>query len=229
MTRKRRGGMPSTPSERIARYEIKVDPDIIKTYIQKEKELMVQKEREYQPIHVMLTELVRDVVTKYGVESTRLQGYMWYAQGVWYCTVHYSSLALTKCVVMKFLEAKMRDLNEECLRIIARRLGVEIPDWDVIVKIFLKAEIVLGKAATVWGIPLVELNKTLPIYIQAEESGMNIVVKIVKPDGRTEEKKAEDLGDGNYKVEITFDQPGPWLIEVIYPDGFRRKKLVYVS
>jgi len=66
----------------------------------------------------------------------------------------------------------------------------------------------------------------MDLYATAESSGLSITIVITKPDGTKIQDTMLDLGDGNYKYTFTFDQQGEYLIEVVYPDGFKRKKIV---
>jgi len=78
----------------------------------------------------------------------------------------------------------------------------------------------------VWGENIVRVGTSMKIYATAEDKGMTLKIVIIKPDGTKIEGVMSDLGDGNYVYEVYFDQRGQYLIEVIYPDGFKRKKIV---
>jgi len=77
-----------------------------------------------------------------------------------------------------------------------------------------------------WGENMVKVGTTMDLYATAESSGLSITIVITKPDGTKIQDTMLDLGDGNYKYTFTFDQQGEYLIEVVYPDGFKRKKIV---
>jgi len=79
-----------------------------------------------------------------------------------------------------------------------------------------------------WGENMVKVGTTMDLYATAESSGLTLTIVITKPDGTKIRDTMEDLGDGNYKYTFTFDQKGEYLIEIIYPDGFKRKKIVMV-
>jgi len=78
----------------------------------------------------------------------------------------------------------------------------------------------------VWGERMVKVGTTLDLYATAESNGLTIRIVIVKPDGSKVEDVMQDLGDGNYKYTFTFDQAGQYLIEIIYPDGYKKKRVV---
>ncbi len=77
-----------------------------------------------------------------------------------------------------------------------------------------------------WGFPLVRVGTTMRVYATAEGPGMLLRILVRRPDGSVEEGVMEDLGDGNYAYTVRFDVPGEYLIEIVYPDGFKRKKVV---
>jgi len=79
---------------------------------------------------------------------------------------------------------------------------------------------------SVWGENIVRVGTSMKIYATAEDKGMTLKIVIIKPDGTKIEGVMTDLGDGNYVYEVYFDQRGQYLVEVIYPDGFKRKKIV---
>lgn len=214
---------------RATRYATKFSPQLYQQIVEPQLDTIIESETQYQATHNLIIEEVRRLIQQYGNEAFRLQAYIWAAQGFWYCSVHFTDKARLKCAVQKFLRYKVEGLIEEILRRIAFKFGIVLPDWDSILKDFLKLEIVLGRPQTVWGIPMVKLNTVMPIYATAETTGLSIRLIIKKPDGTTLEYPMIDIGDGNYKREILFDQKGPWLLEVVYPDGFKRKKLVYVD
>jgi len=78
-----------------------------------------------------------------------------------------------------------------------------------------------------WGENIVKVGSSMKIYATAEGTGLSLQIIIVKPDGSRIQNVMTDLGDGNYVYEAYFDQPGQYLVEVIYPDGFKRKKIIF--
>ncbi len=84
--------------------------------------------------------------------------------------------------------------------------------------------ILLASAEISWGITVVIVGRTYTFRFVAEAPGMSITVVITKPDGTKITKTAQDLGDGNYAVDVYVDQEGMWLLEAVFPDGFRMKK-----
>ena len=229
MGKRKRRGFPSTPISRINRYVSKLDPSLNARIIDKQKDLMIDAEKEYQVEHSVLINKVISLLEQYPEEMWKRADYIAAGQGFWYCSKRYTGKSKLRCAVQNFLYWKAYGLNEIVLRRIATLFGIYLPGWDEILGLYLNVPISIGVGQTVWGIPVVAYGQTLPIYLHAESSGLTIKVRVRKPDGTTYETTAVDLGDGNYKVEIFFDQRGLWLLEAVFPDGFKRKKAVYVS
>jgi len=229
MPARRRRTMDRNPIRRFQLWDAKMKPDIVAQRLRDTKELAKPKMLSYQVTHEYLISLVRDVLSRFPSEAARHQSYMWLAQGIWECTQRFTGQALERCAVQKYLVRRVEGLDDTAMRIIASRLGVKLPPWDKILTEYLNVPVSIGGVTTVWGYPLVKLGTLAPVYIQAEESGLQIQVIVTKPDGTQTTIQAEDLGEGNYKVDILFDQKGMWLIEAVFPDGQRLKKQVYVS
>lgn len=229
MPARRRRTLDRNPIRRFQLWDAKMKPDIVAQRLRDTKELAKPKMLSYQVTHEYLISLVRDVLSKFPSEAARHQSYMWLAQGIWECTQKFTGPALERCAVQKYLVRRVEGLDDTAMRIIAARLGVRLPSWDTILVKYLNVPIQVTTVETVWGYPLVKLGSIQPIYIEAEQSGLNIQVIVTKPDGSKITTSAEDLGEGNYKVDIYFDQKGMWLIEAVFPDGFRMKKQVYVG
>lgn len=229
MPAKRRRTLDRNPIRRFQLWDAKMKPDIVAQRLRDTKELARPKVLSYQVTHEQLIALVREVLADFPSEAARHQSYMWLAQGVWECTQKFTGPALERCAVQKYLVRRVEGLDDTAMRIIAARLGVKLPPWDKILTHYLKVPVQLGGVTTVWGYPLVRQGTLAPVYIQAEESGLNIQVVVTKPDGTQTTTTAEDLGEGNYKVDILFDQKGMWLIEAVFPDGYKMKKQVYVG
>lgn len=229
MPARRRRTMDRNPIRRFQLWDKKMKPDIVAQRLRDTKELARPRMLSYQVTHEYMISLVRDVLSRFPSEAARHQSYMWLAQGIWECTQKFTGPALERCAVQKYLVRRVEGLNDTAMRIIAARLGVRLPSWDTILVKYLNVPIQVTTVETVWGYPLVKLGSIQPIYIEAEQSGLNIQIIVTKPDGSKITASAEDLGEGNYKVDIYFDQKGMWLIEAVFPDGFRMKKQVYVG
>lgn len=93
-------------------------------------------------------------------------------------------------------------------------------------KHLIKPPAVVPAVVSAWGENIVRVGTSMKIYATAEGSGLTLKIVINKPDGTKIEGIMTDLGDGNYVYEVYFDQRGQYLIEVIYPDGFKKKKIV---
>jgi len=225
--RRRPRGSVSSGSIRFRKWKKKTEPVVTARITALSRDIAVSEEMEYQHVHADLITAVRKMASDYGSEAFKLQGYIWFAQGVWYCKKHYTSKTLVKCAIAPFIDAKLRDLNEELLRKIGFYLGVVIPDWDTILKEYIKPNLIIAKV--VWGYPMVTLGTLMPVYVQAEKEGLTITMKVKKPDGTEFTTVMEDVGGGNYKADTYFDVKGAWVLEAIYPDGRIVKKEVVVS
>lgn len=229
MPAKRRRTMDRDPVRRFMLWDRKLTPDTVAQRIRDVKPLARERMLSYQVTHEYLIALVRDVLRGFPGEAARHQSYMWLAQGIWECSQRFTGQALLRCAVQKYLARRVEGLDDTAMRIIASRLGVRLPPWDVILSEYLKVPIQVAAPATTWGYPVVRLGTLMPVYIQAEQSGLDIKVVIRQPDGTVYEKQAEDLGEGNYRVDILFSQKGVWVIEAVFPDGYRLKKQVIVE
>lgn len=229
MPAKRRRTLDRSPIRRFQLWDAKMKPEIVAQRLRDTKELARPRMLSYQVTHEYLIRMVREVLAGFPGEAARHQSYMWLAQGIWECTQKYSGPALEKCAVQKYLVRRVEGLDDTAMRIIASRLGVNLPPWDKILTQYLKVPVQVARVSTVWGYPVVRVGTLMPVYIQAEKSGLDIVVRVRQPDGTVYEKKADDIGEGNYKVDILFSQPGTWLIEAVFPDGYIMKKQVYVT
>ena len=229
MPARRRRTMDRNPIRCFEMWDRKTRPDVVAEQLRSVKDLAGPRVLEYQVTHEYLIRLVREVLAGFPAEAVRQQSYVWLAQGIWECTQKFSGPALERCAVQKYLARRVEGLDDAAMRIIAARLGVRLPPWDKILRDYLNVPISIGGVTTVWGYPLVRLGTRMPVYIQAEQPGLQIQVVITKPDGTKTTVVAEDLGEGNYRVDVLFDQRGAWLIEAVFPDGQRLKKQVYVD
>jgi len=93
---------------------------------------------------------------------------------------------------------------------------------------YLKHLIKIPAVISVWGVNIVRVGTTIKIHATAEDEGMTLKIVVTKPDGSKVEGIMEDLGGRNYGYDVTFDMAGEYLIEIVYPDGFKRKKVVLV-
>ena len=130
MSRRRRQTIDRNPLSRVELWDRKLEPETYRTYLTAVKPIALRKFSEYQCIHESLIKIVKDVISKYPNETTRQHAYMWYAQGIWYCTQRYKDDALRKEANALFMYWLMLGLREEPLREIAIRLGVKIDDWN---------------------------------------------------------------------------------------------------
>jgi len=229
MARKRRPKTFRTPSQRAARWYSKTDANVYAVYLSRVKDLAFKDVSAYQAVHESLISLVKEVTQCDGGEYVRTHAYLWYAQGIWYIVNHFEGKTRQREADALYLYWRLMGLSDALLRIIARKLGVEISPLDVIAR---DLGIVAVKptlpAEFPWGMPVVLKGKTLPLMLQAESAGLAITVVARKPDGTSVELPVEDLGDGNYRVTVTFDQEGAWVLEAHFPDGQILKKEIYV-
>jgi len=116
------------------------------------------------------------------------------------------------------------ELSDCCYILIDPNTGVILSFGD-----YLKDLIASIELTASWGEHRVRAGTTITLYATAESSGLILTIRITKPDGTKIEGTMTDLGDGNYSYTTTFDIRGEWLIEVIYPDGMKRKMVVLVN
>ena len=110
-------------------WDAKMDPAVYAVYLTRTKDYARLQFMRYQVVHEELIRIVKDVTSRYPSESARQHAYMWYAQGLWYCTQRYKSKALQTEADALFVYFYLLGLNDECLREIASRLGIKISDW----------------------------------------------------------------------------------------------------
>jgi len=67
---------------------------------------------------------------------------------------------------------------------------------------------------------------TLPVYLQAEASGLSIEADIIKPDNTVEQASVVDLGNGLYRVDLDAQSPGVYVVAWKFPDGLIRRSFV---
>ena len=131
---KRRASFYRTATQRSQMWYNKMDPNIYAVYLLRTKDLAFQVVQEYQVEHEILIKIVRDVLSNFPSESHRQHSYLWYALEIWYNKNRYSGKTLLKHVNAIFTYYYMLGLNEDAMRKIAERLGVLIPDWDIVLE-----------------------------------------------------------------------------------------------
>jgi hypothetical protein len=124
MTRKHRSKTFRTVAQRVERWDKKLNARDYAVILDRVKPFAKELFMEYQAVHESLISKVRDIVSRYGEESQRLQTYMWFAQGVWYCAQRYKDRALQREVNALYAYFTILGLNKECLRDIACSIAV---------------------------------------------------------------------------------------------------------
>jgi len=132
MGRKRRKKtlVTRTSFQRVKKWDAKVDGATYAQMLEKVKPIALERFASYQPVHRYLIDLVRDVINSFGVDYGVMQEYMWYVQKLWYLTQRYSAKTLQIEADSVFLYYVYRGRNENILRAIAGRLGINISSWD---------------------------------------------------------------------------------------------------
>ena len=230
MSRKRRRTIDRNPFHRVMLWDRKLEPETYAIYLTRVKDLAREKFEYYQVVHEFLIKLVREVLSHYPEESHRMHAYMWYAQGLWYIIQRYGKPTGSPAMQIEvdslylyFLSLGLKDLP---MRAIAQRMGVTISKKEEIA-VRIGVYIPYAIVEFPWGLPIVIVGKTVRFYLTAERAGLAISVVVTKPDGSKQTLSVIDLGDGNYAVDVYFDQEGVWILEAIFPDGFKLKREVY--
>jgi len=194
MTRRRRKVAFRTPFHRIQMWDKKMESTTYAIYLERTKPFALQKFAEYQVTHEYLIRVVKSVTAKYPEESNRQHAYMWFAQGIWYVRMRYSSQALQKEADALFLYWFYLGLKEEVLREIANKLGVTISSWDKLLgRLGMSEEIVYKgtKKALQETLNDVDVN---PVDVSFEyDPTTGNLIKIIKTDKVTGKKKIVTL------------------------------------
>ena len=132
MAKKRRRTLSRDPIQRFRMWDAKVKGDIYATQLEAIKPLARDRVLEYQVTHEYLIRLVREVLAKYGKDFQIMQEYMWYASKLWRLTQVYKSSALQLEADAWFMYYLIRGRDEQILREIASRLGINISDIKTI-------------------------------------------------------------------------------------------------
>jgi len=133
MPAKRRRSFARDSASRLKMWDKKMNPEIYSEYLKATKPLAIPKVAKYQATHEYLISMVKSILGNYPEEFFILQEYMWYAQKMWKLVQSYSSEALKKEANALFLWYLAKGRNEMVLRGIARALGINIEDTDIIV------------------------------------------------------------------------------------------------
>jgi len=134
MTRRRRAVAHRTVAQRLRMWDRKLEPDTYAVYLTQVKDMARDKFLRYQAVHEYLIKIVKDVVSKHPDETARQHAYMWFAQGLWYCTQRYSDTALQREADSLYIYYLCLGLKDEALREVASRLGVKISPISYIVE-----------------------------------------------------------------------------------------------
>jgi len=201
MTRRRRAVAHRTVAQRLKLWDRKLEPDTYAVYLTQVKDMARDKFLRYQAVHEYLIKIVKDVVSKHPEETARQHAYMWFAQGLWYCTQRYSDAALQREADALFLYYLALGLREYVLREVACRLGVKISDWSTLLERIGMSEDVIYRgtkralAETLHG---VDVNVTDATYEYDPATGnlTKIVIKD-KVTGRTKVIHLEYDAEGN--------------------------------
>jgi len=134
MARTRRAVGLRTPVDRAKLWYRKMDPHVYAVYLSATKDIAFDKFLYYQEVHEDIIRIVKDVLSRYPEEYIKTHAYVWYAQGIWYVSKRYRDRAMLREANALFTYFYMLGLREEPMREIATRLGVIIPDWDIVLE-----------------------------------------------------------------------------------------------
>ncbi len=202
--RRRKSVVTRTVSQRIRKWDAKVRGDVYAEIMKTVKPIALERFSRYQPIHDYLINVVRNVINQYGIDYGIMQEYVWYAQGLWYLTQKYRSKALQVEADATFCYYVFRGRDESILRAIAKRLGIEISDWNTILMrvgirvVPLTEEVVYRgtKRALAETLERVETDLT---DIEITYDTENRPIEIIKTDKITGKKK---------KITLEYDAVG---------------------
>lgn len=181
-----------------------MEPSTYAIYLERTKPIALPKFMMYQSIHEQLIQIVKNITSRYGIESVKQHAYMWYVQGLWYISNRYKSKAKQIECDALFVYWYLLGLKEDVLRQLAKALGIKISSWEEISKRIpvvappLTEEIIYRgtKRALAETLERVETDLTdIEITYDAE----NRPIEIIKTDKVTGKKK---------KITLKYDAVG---------------------
>lgn len=205
MPARRRRVFHRTSVNRAKMWDRKMSPAIVATYLESVKPMALERVQWYQAIHEHIISLVKDVLANYPYEAQIAQEYVWYASELWQLTQKYTSVALIIEADAVFLKYKYRGRNEDALREIARRLGIEISDWETILsRLGMSEEMVYRgtKKALQETLERVETDVTDAKFTYDEQGNLVQIIKTDKVTGRRKKITLEYDIEGNLVKKV---------------------------
>jgi len=202
---RRRRVFHRTSVNRAKMWDRKMSPAIVATYLESVKPMALERVQWYQAIHEHIISLVKDVLANYPYEAQIAQEYVWYASELWQLTQKYTSVALIIEADAVFLKYKYRGRNEDALREIARRLGIEISDWETILsRLGMSEEMVYRgtKKALQETLERVETDVTDAKFTYDEQGNLVQIIKTDKVTGRRKKITLEYDIEGNLVKKV---------------------------
>lgn len=113
-------------------WNAKMRGDTYATQLSATKPIALPKVANYMVTHEYLISLVRNVSGQLGIEGSKIQEYMWYAQKMEKLVRTYRGAALQSQADSLYLWYLARGMNDVMLRSIAQALGIKISSPEVI-------------------------------------------------------------------------------------------------
>jgi len=199
MVRKKKGKVRRTPSGRLTLWDRKMDASTYSAILPRVKPLAIKDVRMYQVAHEDLITLVKSVIMKYGTEYVRIYGYLSYAEKIWKAKQHFSSKALQLEADAQFLYWLARGYYEDILREIAKKLGVEISSWSILLERIGLAEEVIYKGT----------KRALQETLHGVEVNLTDTQIEYDPQGNPVKITTKDIVTGKTKIiHLEYDAQG---------------------
>jgi len=200
MVRKKKGKVRRTPSGRLTLWDRKMNAQVYQIYLEKTKPIALKDVATYQVAHEDLVRTVKLTLMSYGSEYSRTYGYLSFAEKIWHAKQRFTSKTLQLEADAQFLYWLYLGYNENILREIAKKLGVEISDWNILLeRIGLSEEVIYrgtkrALAETLHGIEVNIAEKT----IEYDEEGNPVkIIAVDKVTGKTKITHIEYDAEGN--------------------------------
>ncbi len=130
-----RRGRGQRLSDRVRRWNAKMNPKVMGDLLASTKEIGLEKVSRYQADFQFLMELARNLVNKYPDYYNKMHDVMSYLERIWYFTQKYRGKGLVDFATATYLAWRYRGFAPELLRDGAKALGVTIPDDSAIASV----------------------------------------------------------------------------------------------
>ena len=132
MVRRRRYTMDRSASHRALLWYRKMDGNVYKMILDRVKEQAFERFLDYQAVHEWIIKKVRETIMKLDpngndiYDHTRMQAYVWFAQGLWYISQRYKGNALKREAQALFWYFHQLGLRPEALIAVSNAVGIDI-------------------------------------------------------------------------------------------------------